>query len=181
MSNIIQIEDFKGFHYIAVNPNCANMLQEYIDKYEDYYLCLLMGDTLKDDFIDDLSNGVPQSQPYIDLYNKFCIEDIIFCRFYHMLYDHDVSKIISEGLKNALLGLVYYHFVTNNQYKNTLVGLVENSNENSKNLSPINVTMYADKRWNNAVQSFNAIAYKIYTEDLYKYPTALEEKYLDII
>jgi hypothetical protein len=72
MSNIIRTDDFVGFHYISVNPNCTNQLQKYIDKYEDYYLCYLMGEVLKSDFINDLVSGVPQSPDYLTIYNAFC-------------------------------------------------------------------------------------------------------------
>lgn len=165
MSNIIQISDFKGYYYVVNNCFEEAHLQSYIDKYEDYYLTLLLGIDLKDLLIANLVNGVPTDAGYLSWFNPFIIEEDTLC---------NNEKITSFGLKEVLLGLVYYHIVNNAQYMQSLTGLVVNDNENSKMLSFTNVKIVADDRRNSSIPSYNAIAYKLYKDDVYKYSDKLE-------
>lgn len=158
MSNIIQISDFKGFYEIVNNSFEEDYLQSFIDKYEDFYLTQLLGEDLKALFIADLVAGIPVNADYLKIYNPFSIVKG-YCN----------ETITSEGLKSVLLGLVYYHYVHNFTYKQSLTGVVVNKNENSSMLSPANTERVAEIRYNDSVPSYNAINYRLKDLDLYEY------------
>ena len=170
MSNIVKISDFIGFRYIANNKACEQRLQYFIDEYEDYYLTKLLGCELTPLFLADLVDGVPQKAEYLELYNKFCIE------FYGKEY-------YSKGMVKCLTGLIYYHYVREDTYKHSLAGVVKNSNENSEVLSGANLERVAETRYNDSVNSFNAISLKAYDLELLEAGKVnkLEVKFIDLV
>lgn len=167
MSNIVQIQDFKGFYKIPNNCFDKDYFQHYIDKYEDYYLNELLGVNLKTLLIADLVNGVPLDPSYLEWFNPFT--ERFNC-------EDEVRQSI--GLKNVLLGLIYYSYTHSNQYSQSLTGVVVSSNENSEMLRPANVERVAEVRYNDSVPSYNNIAYKLCVDDIYRYSNELEIKTL---
>lgn len=176
MANLIQISDFEGFYNISRSAADRRDLQIYIDRNEDYYLCELLGNTLKDLFISDLTGNVgemvPQTQIYLDIYNPFCLEDC-FCGVYR-----------SRGMKSVLLGLIYADYIVDQLHQNTITGVVRSDNENSNVLSNDNVQRIADKRINDSVESWKAIK-KYICNNMGSYPDyrGIDKSYsfLDII
>ena len=122
MANIVNISDFKGFYSIATNDEYTNNLQSYVDRYEDYYLCELLGGTLRTALIADLTNGVPTSTDYLKWFNPFC-------RDYDSQYLLCQQRGISKGIKDMLTGFIYYHWMHDQQTQSSLTGNVVNSNE----------------------------------------------------
>lgn len=173
MSSIVQISDFKGYHYIANNSACNDMLQEFIDRYEEEYLCMLLGNDLMISFLADLTDGVPTNTDYLAFFNPFC-EVLTDC-----YGKKELSR--SKGLKDALLGIIFYQFVSNYNVKSTLTGLVNNKNENSELLDYVNTERFAEKRWNESVESYNSIGNKIVSLALYEFPVTLKYKFLDLV
>jgi len=73
-------------------------LTEYIDRYEEIYLNELLGIKLYNDFKADLVNGVPQNTTYVFIFNEF-------------KYETAIRLIISRGMKDMHIGLIYFEFI----------------------------------------------------------------------
>lgn len=131
MANIITSDDFVGEYVIP--KNCFSELQRYIDKYEDHYLVRLLGAELYNLFIADLTNGVPSTQRFLDIFNSFKIDD------------HNCLRI-SEGIKQMLVQFIYFHIVRDLGVKKSIGGVTVFENEVSSQ------SMYSGF---NIVESFN--------------------------
>ena len=77
---IVTTEDFTGTLYIQLD-DCANVMQSYIDKYEEKYLYELLGIAKADELINDLVDGVPQSAEILEWFNAFRVEDGVYRGF----------------------------------------------------------------------------------------------------
>ena len=148
MASIVNIDCFKGYYDLSTNKYSLVDLQSYIDQYEEYYLCKLLGNELRDLLLLDLLDGVPQDPEYLEWFNPFCKEDTCCGSCY---------EIQSQGVKKMLTGFIYYHFLKDDNYRHTITGGVVSKNENSEVLSPWNIVRVADQRYNDSVISFNAI------------------------
>lgn len=116
MGLLIDAEDFTGRWQIATDCYSETELDAYINKYEDQYLTMLLGVALRDLFVADLTAQVPVTARFTDIFNPFNIDD-----------DNCVRR--SEGMKEMLLGLVYFHYVRDQRIKNTVSGNVQNQSE----------------------------------------------------
>lgn len=171
MSYIVKIDDFKGFHNVAVNKNASSKFQSIIDYWENEYLTQLLGIELRNLFVADLLNGVPQNPEYLEFYNEFQID--LGC---------GQGVIFSKGMKQMILGLVYYHFISNDNARHTLTGTVVNDNANSSILDNLNTERVAEKRYNEIIDTYNIISYKVVRKlKLYDQLTRIETKFLDLI
>ncbi len=73
MSLFLEPSDFTGKYKISKNCYDEEVLQSYIDQYEDLFMCKLLGSDLYELFKADLDiNNVPQSAIYLLIYNAFC-------------------------------------------------------------------------------------------------------------
>jgi hypothetical protein len=148
---ILSDTDFVGKWKLAKSNN--DLIDEYIDEYEESYLIELLGKELSDLFVADLVGGVPQTQIYIDIFNPFSLE---------------INQAIatSKGIKKMLLGLVYFQYVRDNRVKQTMNGAVEQETEVAAKSD--NTFLYQYQ--NDAVRTYQAI--QIYINDnLDLYPT----------
>ena len=118
MSSIIQIADFKDTEYQLPEQKYGTY-QNYLDKYEKYFLVQLLGADLYTLFIADLVAGVPQTARFLDIYNPFEIDDGGCVRY-------------SEGMKAAAMEYVYFYAVRDLSVKKTNTGVVFNDNEVSR-------------------------------------------------
>ena len=119
MATITQPSDYTGEY--RINSSCFDDLQLYIDKYEPYYLVRLLGADLKALFEADLTvttPQVPQTSPYTEIFNPFEIDDS------SCLY-------VSDGIKQMLVQLIYFHYTREQGHKNTQSGTVNVNAENS--------------------------------------------------
>ena len=108
MSSIIQIADFKDTEYQLPEQKYGTY-QNYLDKYEKYFLVHLLGADLYALFIADLVAGVPQTARFLDIYNPFEIDDGGCVRY-------------SEGMKSAVMQYVYFYAVRDLSVKKTNTG-----------------------------------------------------------
>lgn len=166
MSIIVNIDCFKGFHHLPSSCKGEGRLQDYIDRYEDEYLRTLLGSELYQLFIDDLVDGVPQNQDYLDWFNPFH-EEIIACCVQ--------EKVKSKGVKDMLTGFIYYHYVHSSQMRQTQTGTTIQRTNNSMKVGFLNNERDAEARYNEAVESYNAIITKLGRCD------TLDYKLLDIL
>lgn len=120
MPTITKIADYIGRYQVAKDSYSKQVLQQYIDENESKLIYQLLGTELGALFIADLDvNGVPQTQRFIDIYNSFALED-------------DCKQYISDGLKDYLLGLIYFDYVRNTNTYNSQLGNKSSLTENSE-------------------------------------------------
>ena len=145
MATITQTSDFIGEY--RVNSSCFDALQLYIDKYEPYYLVRLLGADLKALFYADLTPTTPQApqtSPYTDIFNPFEI-------------DTNDCLYISEGIKQMLVQLIYFHYTREQGHKNTQSGTVNVNAENSVKALSFNDI----KAYNEGISNYQIIQWYI--------------------
>ncbi|HKZ36116.1 MAG TPA: hypothetical protein VJ184_00595, partial [Chryseolinea sp.] len=99
---ILTLDDFTGFQILARSIQNDPELQSYIDRYEKKYIHQLLGVTLGDLFIADLTMGVPSDPRFVAIFDTFSKQDD--CRIYD-----------SNGIKDILTALVFYHYIFDSQ------------------------------------------------------------------
>jgi hypothetical protein len=144
--SILSISDFStGRFEIPTNPKQDAGLQLSIDYVEGYYLPRLLGVELNTLFLADFSGGVPVSPRFIVIFDPFTIQDDDECIF------------SSDGIKEMLKGLVYYHYGRDQQTRLTTVGAKATNSENSENKSSIEHDLLS--RFNQALESYHSIQF----------------------
>tara|TARA_R110001606_G_scaffold91591_3_gene204249 strand:+ start:1640 stop:2140 length:501 start_codon:yes stop_codon:yes gene_type:complete len=121
--SIVVKTDFRGEYNIS--KNCYDQLDFFIEKYENYYLVRLLGAELYTLFIADLTvtnPQIPQTSRFLNIFNLFNIDD-------------NNCIVISEGIREMLVQLIYFHYVRESQVINTAGGTVSNSVELGLNAS----------------------------------------------
>lgn len=138
MGLIISDTDFVG-KYEVVKTTFAQ-LGNVITQYERTYLNDLLGYELAGLFVANLTNKVPTDERFQNIYNVLVIET---CG----------TEKVSEGMKNMMLGFMYWEFVRKDKNRHTVSGHVQNSNEISV------PSGYADigLRYNEAIDTYKII------------------------
>lgn len=147
---IVTIADFSAGKYeLHTGMYDQARIQDYIDMYEKPYLMKLLGAELYDEFEADLiaGGGYPTEARFQKIYDPFH-EDFNF------------QVIISEGMKEMLLGLIYFEYAKDLSNQMTNNGLVKPQGENSKDISTLNAMYYT--RFNQSVRTYKAIQQFIY-------------------
>lgn len=145
---ILTPQDFKGFHNIAQDCYSESDLQCYIDKFEDLYLCMLLGDELMQLYIADLTAD-PRDPRFSVIEDRFC----------KVLSDCTCNeeKYISCGIKDMLACFIFYHYVIEQQYQNTMTGTVTLNNSQSHKVDNHALLGVAERRFNLGVDTYRAI------------------------
>jgi len=145
--SIIQTSDFVGEYQLASDNFSEH--QVYIDRYEKFYLVMLLGADLYALFIADLTPTtpqIPQTAIYTDIFDSF---------------DIDYSNCIysSEGIKQMLVEFIYFHILRDLPNQKRLSGNVRLKSEtgeampyNGLNLIPA---------YNQAVENYHNIQWYI--------------------
>lgn len=144
MGLLIAKTDFTGKYSIA--QNSFTKLDDYIAKYEKNVLRKLLGITLFNLFEADVVSMVPTTPIYQSLYNPF-------------QQDNNNLIVISEGMKSMLLGFVWYEYIRDEKFKNTIVGTVVGANENARESGFSEAYVYG--RYNDSICTYNAIQWFI--------------------
>lgn len=116
---IIQTSDFVGEYDLAVDN--FSEYEVYIDKYEKYYLTMLLGADLYALFDADLTPTTPQTPQtaiYQAIFDEFSIDEI-GCIYY------------SDGIKQMLIQLIYFHIARDLPNTKVLSGNVRLTSETS--------------------------------------------------
>ena len=155
MGLIINTEDFVGKY--RINQNDCSDLQKYIDKFESEYLQELLGcdlyELFKTDF--EITGTAPTDAIYTKIFDEFC-------------QDESLCIIRSQGMKEMLIGFIYYEFVKDAPYKAGDNGAVMNAVEVSTHAGTNEHDIYT--RYNIAVETHKAIQWCI-CENSADYPT----------
>jgi hypothetical protein len=142
---IVNIADFKaGKFELHTGMYDQARIQDYIDLYEKPYLIKLLGAELFDEFEADFiaGGGVPTEARFQKILDPF-----------HE--DYNFQVIISEGMKEMLLGLIYFEYAKDQMNQITPIGNVKPIGENSKDISTLNAMYYT--RFNRSVKTWRAI------------------------
>lgn len=157
--SIVSRTDFAtGKYLLAVNRFTEDNLDTFISKYERRYLIKLLGAELYSLFSADLT-GTP-SEPQEERFT------VIFEEGQWDLVDNEPT--ISDGIKEMLKGIIYYHYVRDNNMYHTITGLVSNNNENSNAEVKEKGAQYITALYAAAIETYNAIQqYISYNSDDY--------------
>ncbi len=132
---------------IATNVYTESELQDYIDKYEEEILIDLLGCDLYNLFVADLVSGVPQTQIYLDIYNKFCIDED-YCHIWK-----------SEGMVKMLEYMIFFYYVRDQKVKQSNEGNVVSMAEASRESTFTESNIY--RNYNQGIKSYCAIQWYI--------------------
>jgi hypothetical protein len=149
---IVSFTDFDfGKFELHIGMYDQERLQDYIDKYEVKYLTQLLGASLYAEFEADLSagGGTPTEQRFLDIWNPLSV-------------DYNCELLYSEGIKEMLLGFIYFEYVKDLTNQMTPVGNVLPEGENSVRSTSLNSMMFA--RYNESAKNYKTIQYYILTK-----------------
>lgn len=145
MGKIIKTTDFVGKYSISQNSFGATDLQAFIDKYEKVYLRDLLGLTLGDLLYTDIA--VSTFLPPVDA--RFTV------LFNAIAQELNGCDVISNGIKEMLLGFIYWEYVKATSVHNTITGNVVAQNEVSNQADWSSTEIY--NNYNEATKSYRAI------------------------
>lgn len=153
---IIQTSDFVGEYQLASDNFSEH--EVYIDRYEKFYLVMLLGADLYADFIADLTPTTPQT-PQTPIYQS------IFDSF-----DIDYSNCIysSEGIKQMLVEFIYFHILRDLPNEKRLSGNVRLKSESAEAMPYNGLNLIP--AYNQAVENYHNIQWYI-CENETNYPT----------
>ena len=142
MARFVNIGDFENKFELSTGMYSNSKLQNYIDRYEDIYLVEMLGVELYNQFIADLNlQNYPNSNKFIKLFNAFN-EQISF------------TLMISKGMKDMLVGFIYFEYLKDLVTQTTSVGVTKPQEQNSKVITS-HTTIYG--RYNESIKTYNAI------------------------
>jgi hypothetical protein len=147
---LVNISDFTGKYKLHTGTYVQADIQAYIDKYEPRYLRELFGAELYADFISDIDQQTnePKSPNFQFVFNPFAIDQSSYV------------MLVSEGIKEMLLGFIYFEYAKDLTNQMTPYGNVQNKSELSNNVTSLNSMMWT--RYNESVKTFSAIRDWIY-------------------
>lgn len=154
MGIYVKDTDFKGKYTIA--KNTYTDIDSYITRYEEGYLKTLLGSVLYGLFKVSIDvNGVPTDPIYKFIYDPFSI-------------DENHCQHESRGIKDMLIGYIYFEYIRDQKYKNTVSGTVKGQPENSSDPGFDQSNIYS--RYNEAVKTYQQIQWYI-CKNKTTYPT----------
>lgn len=161
MSKFVQIEDFKGQYTIPSDKFSKLELQIYIDKYEVLYLQNLLGCEMYEDFNSDYVVPSGPTQPkYIAIWNSFCKDNkMISYDYWNGSSMSCPRQIISDGMREMLLGFIYWEYVGKNNVKLNIGGTYSNDQDNGTAVG-LNASNVYDN-YNQAIGTYSAIQWCI--------------------
>ena len=156
MAKILVLDDFVGFQEVVRSIKDDTKLQYYIDRYEADYIYKLLGAVMGDAFLADIDANTrqPQTQKYKDIFDPF-------------VKQNGRMIVQSKGMKDLLLSAVFYHYVTERSTVHTQAGAAKSQTE-SFVLSES--TRFAERRFNDSLDTWDAIKWKIATDTNGNYP-----------
>lgn len=158
---IITPAEFNNKYELSTGMYSTNKIQSYIDKYQERYLVQMFGADLYKEFESDLVANLPQSPNFLKVFNPFN-EDVSGLDFSGYFYSYRTNQIlISDGIKDMLLGFVYWEYARDLLNQQTPYGGVKQMAENSIVVDTPHSLMW--ERYNLAILTYRAIQEWIYT------------------
>jgi hypothetical protein len=118
MGLIVVKDDFTGKYDLVKSIN--DKIESYIETYEESYLRELLGIDLFNLYKANVVNHLPVNSSYLTITNPLFIEQ-------------NGYSIVSKGIKDMLLGFIFFEYVRDNKIKQSMSGSVVNSVDNSNN------------------------------------------------
>jgi hypothetical protein len=160
MGLLIVKSDFVGKFELAKSIN--DKIDSYIAKYEENYLRDLLGSELFTLFKNDVIDNEPQSEEYLTIFNPININI------------NDV-EVRSEGLKDMLLGFIYFDYERDNRYKTSNIGQTKNNPDSGSNEFDL---FHLNSRYNDSIKTYQNIQYYICAnKSIYPTYKGLEKSY----
>jgi hypothetical protein len=146
---LLSLEDFdNNFFELAKTDNSEQILQDYITRYEKHYILKLLGVTYGTAWITAIAGTPSPADLYIK--NEFYEQDEDDCdKVYH-----------SRGMKEFLKAAIFFHYVKDTVATHSPSGVIAPDVETARVLSFENQTRYAEKKWNEALDTVDAIQWK---------------------
>lgn len=139
---VLQVSDFIGRYLLAKNTYNVDVIQACINDFERKAIYDLLGVALGNEYINDLSGGVPQTPSFQVIHNQ-------------LSFDHCNKVHSSTGIKDYLLGIVYFHAITEARLSpSNSSGAIENQAEIGK-VAHSRSEIY--KRYNDSVDNGRTI------------------------
>lgn len=171
MSLLLSTADFTGFYILNVNMANTPTLQAYIDRYEAHYIKKLLGVELGLAFIADLAN-VSQDVRFTVLQDPFDLHlagtSGQYNPFTHKKPKTDYS---SRGMVDFLAAAVLYEFTCRQQVRHTDNGIAVSINEAVTIVTPKEAANFGESRWNEALDTVEAIQWYCTVYAPATYPT----------
>ena len=145
MGLLITTEDFVA--KFKISEDSFTELDPYIQRYESKYLKDLLGVELFDLFKADVVAHLPILAIYLNIFNE--IRPTLINEW----------QPISEGMKDMLLGFVYFEYMRDIPFTASVSGAVQSVFENSNPVAGNNYGLY--ERYNNSIRTYWAIQHYI--------------------
>lgn len=164
---LVELADFASGKYKIATTNVTETdLQDYIDRYEKPYIYKIFGVELGQLIIDDINGGStsdPIEQRLQNLIDSFVLQANSCWPFTRKVYE-------SLGLKDILKAAIYFHYVKEDQSKHSQSGVTQGDAEVSKVSTVRTAVAFAEKRWNEALGSVEAIQWRCRHYEASEYP-----------
>lgn len=142
MAKFVNEADFIDKFELSTGMYSNTKIQDYIDRYEEQYLIQLLGVELYNQFIADLDiDNIPQDVKFLKIFEPFN-EQISF------------TLMMSRGMKDMLVGFIYFEYLKDLITKTTSVGVTKPQEQNSKIITS-HTTIYG--RYNESINTYKAI------------------------
>ena len=149
-------EDYKGDVQITQSTDITSDFNLILGQTEKKYLRLLLGDELYLLFVEDCTNGVPETQIYKDLLNG-------------KTYQIGNTKFIYDGLKDMLKYFVFSEYKLK-YFEDTTIGTTSQQKEDSTKLTPFAITEISNKAYNKGISKYTE-AYIFMLQNISNYST----------
>lgn len=148
MGLIIVPSDFVGKYTLVKGKYVDKMIADYIAKYEERYLMELLGIELFDLFKADVLANAPDKFPADPIYK------VLYDPIREQKQDCN-SLMLSDGIKDMLLGFLYFEIGRDQDVKQTMSGAQKTKSENAE--PPAYGEWDIWGRYNEAVKSYTTI------------------------
>ena len=154
---LIAISDFTGKYLTAKDSYNTTVLQSYIDSVVPIALAKLLGADLSTTFMANLDgSGVPTDPLLLDIFNPL------------MFNDYCGNLMVSNGIKQYALGLVFWEYVTNQRVQPSITAGASSANVEVGSAQSSSSEIY--QRYNESIDYGIAIQQYI-LEHISDYPT----------
>jgi len=146
MGLLVSKTDFVG--NFALSKTISDKIDAFIDEFEEQYLIDLLGAELFKLFKADVDAPTkkPETDIYLAIYNE-------------INEDYSGCVMRSKGLKDMILGFIWFEYVRATAYSHTGTGIVAGSNEVSKNVGLDDSYIY--RNYNASVAAYGVIQWYI--------------------
>lgn len=148
----IQPSDFVGKWEIHQGMYSSQNLVDYINRYTPIYMSELLGAELYKRYLNDQGQSpcfIKINEPFVEDLTPFLINKFGF----------NNGLLVSDGVKDMLLGFLYFEIMKDSMTQGTIYGEVIQRGEVSNKTTSLSTLIY--NRYNEAIRTFNAIQYYI--------------------